>query len=152
MNRINSLSVNAQVLAGKITGYPTLKTFWENVAKAFTDKRILITVSERKPYKTNSQNSYYWGVVLPIIQAGIIDTGERMTADKVHELLKYRHGVNDQIPDPETGEVLHVAKSLSTYTKEEMSEYIDACIHWAFDILNVQVPAPGEIEKLTFKI
>ena len=41
--------------------------------------------------RSNQQNRYYWGAVLPIVQYGMQQVGVTMSIEQVHGLMKFKH-------------------------------------------------------------
>jgi len=70
--------------------------------------------------RTNRQNKYYWGVVLPL-------SGEHFGyyPDEMHEAFKLLFLRRNEDGRPET------LKSTSSLTTKEFVEYVDRCRHWA---------------------
>jgi len=103
--------------------------------------------------RTNPQNSYYWGVVLPLVKDGLLQVGyECHSLDEAHEFCKNQFIIiqgrkRKRLVNRETGEVRYVKVFPSTrkLTTVEFSEYIDRIIRWSAEYLGVIIPYPGEI-------
>ena len=84
-----------------------------------TGDYITITLTNKRPKRTVSQNNYYWGAVLPNIAQ---ETGE-YDLDALHELFKGKFLAKETIETP-WGEVTKV-KSTAELSVLEFSEYIE---------------------------
>ena len=56
----------------------------------FEGKQVIVTIEKAKKKRSNPQNSFWHGVVIPIMQQALKDTGHLMTNEQTHELLKLR--------------------------------------------------------------
>lgn len=114
------------------------------IARAFPGKQIEVTVRRKRKHRSEPQNRYYWGVVVPMIQSGIKDLGDLVTTEQVHEFLKMRYLKKQKINEA-TGEVIYeVARSTASLTTVEFMDYIAHCIQFAAEYLGVNVPEPLE--------
>ena len=135
-------------LQGRITeeGKPVLKE-----KERLTDfisknkgKRFVVTFETEKKYRTSSQNSYYWGVVIQEILEGLrgvgydVIPGSRQDAEAVHEMLKGMFVENREIVNEE-GIVIELPKSTSSMSKEEFARYIDQVARWASEFLGIVI-------------
>lgn len=120
---------------------------------SFRGKPLTLTVERKKKKRSSPQNRYYWGVVVPIIQLGLLDAGwDRIACskDNVHELLKSKFLPNREVTNLKTGEIMEMPGSTAECTTTEMMEYIDEITAFAAEFLGVQIPAPNEELELTF--
>ena len=61
------LQYKARVEGGSIKMGPRMrKRMEEEVAQAFHEKALTITVEKQRKTRSDSQNAYYWGVVIPV--------------------------------------------------------------------------------------
>ena len=112
------------------------------IARLFEGKDIEVRIQKRKKHRTNPQNAYYWGVVVPLIQEAIKDLGDVWEAQKVHDLLRLKFLEVVKI-DEETGEeLLRTIRSTTELSTVEFIEYIDQCRQWAAEFLWVNIPDP----------
>lgn len=84
------------VVTDKTTGKKRLKLHSERfynheVSKFNEGEEVTISITNKKPKRTLSQNSYYWGVYLPLISA---ETGEA-DMDAIHEHFKQKFLVRE---------------------------------------------------------
>lgn len=106
---------------------------------------VVLTVAEWKQTRSNQANRYYWGVVIPCIQSGLKEgglTASEASTENVHLMLKARFLKQDK-PIGNDGEFITIIPSTSTLSTDEFSQYIEHCVQFAAEYLNVIVPDPG---------
>jgi len=115
-----------------------------NALNGFASRRVpvVLTVEEDKGKRSNTANAYYWGVIVELIHAGMKDAGHEVTREGTHELLKFRFLKEDR-PIGKDGEFVTFVKSTTELNREEFGAYIEACIRFAAEYLNVVIPEPG---------
>jgi hypothetical protein len=95
-----------------------------------------------KEAKTAKQIRYYYGLVIPAICNGLKDAGYNgITEIDVHQFLKDRFYYKEVLNE-NTGELLKFSRTLAESDINEMSEFIDNCIRFAEDALDIIVPPP----------
>ena len=92
--------------------------------------------------RTNPQNAYYWGVVIPLITQEFKRLGNVCNEDLVHEYLKGKFGLTAIVSFQERGE--KVVLSTSKYSKQDFINYLDLVILFATQTLEVQIPEPSQ--------
>ena len=97
-----------------------------------------VTITEHHEKRTNPQNKYYWGVVLPIIS---LETG--YTVDETHEVLKQMF-LQKEIVNRKTGQVNRVTDSTAMQDTKQFAEYIDKIVMWAMTELDCYIPDPAK--------
>ena len=76
-------SFAAQVKVGKL--YMKSQRWYDYQLSKFKDgENVTLVIHNKKPKRTEAQNSFYWGVYLPLIAE---ETGEK-DLDRLHELFK----------------------------------------------------------------
>jgi hypothetical protein len=116
-----------------------------NNLKLLNDCRVLVTIRKIYRKRSNQLNRYYWGCVIPIVQAGLKDTGNIMQdKEDVHELLKFKCIPLKEIVNNKTGQIEKTLGTTTTMTNVEFMEYLEDIKHWAFDFLNITIPDPNE--------
>lgn len=131
---------------GKIKLPATLK---KEVVEAFNNKHIKVTFERNKSIRSNSQNRYYWGVVLPYVLDGFIELGNKLQRNNeglslIHDLMKSKFLDNGTAIHDMHGELHSTASSTTILNKSEMSDYVDDIKDWAKEFLNVAIPEAGE--------
>ena len=112
------------------------------IARAFDGKEIEITVSRKKKKRTNPQNRYYFGVVIPMIRAGMKGMGDIVDVTEVHDSMRWRF-LKQQRIDESTGELLYeFALSTTQLDTVGFTEYIEHCRRFAAEFLGIDIPDP----------
>jgi len=104
----------------------------------------LYTFEVKKVYdkRTNRQNKYYWGVVLPAFVKGYRETtGESISPDVAHDTLKSQFCFTDFV-NPDTGEVVKVVDSTTQKKTVEFSEYVEHCRRFISEWFHYETPDP----------
>lgn len=106
-------------------------------------KSVVISIEKKKSKRSDAQNRYWWGVVIPIVKQGLKDAGfqDYKTGESVHELLKYRFLKTDSVS--EHGETLERIKSSTELSKGEFMELIAEVQQWSAEYLSYIIPDPG---------
>lgn len=106
-------------------------------------KLVDVSVKVVTATRSNQQNRYYFGCIVPIICEAFKDLGHRINREECHEFLKSKCNPVDVItPDGEfLGSLPGSTKELST---AEFSEYVDRVVRWSSEVLGVTIP---EAEK-----
>ncbi len=102
--------------------------------------KIVIQSGKRR---SNKENRYYWGVVIPLVFDGLRDLGFEKIIDKedAHLVCKSLFLKQDETRN---GVRIEKAGSSRKLTTVEFEEYVQHITIWAGDYLNVLIPAPGE--------
>jgi len=108
------------------------------------DGKHLVTVKDIRK-RSIPQNSYYWGVMVPMIRKGLYESGfdEVRTNDDAHEIIKHVH-LKKQMVSKQTGDVIDVAGSSSVLSIPEFNEFIERVCRWASEYLSIYIPSPYE--------
>lgn len=123
--------------SGKITTMtPFVKMLWE-----LKDGKYIIEIAAHNK-RSNPQNRYYWGLVVPLIQQGIKDLGTEITKEECHEFLKARFN-SQELVNTETAECVNIPRSTTALNKEQFSEYIEKIQIFAAEFLSIEIPSPG---------
>ena len=99
-----------------------------------SDTRFEATFKKYRRQRTNPQNKYYWGVVVPMLASHF-----GYTKDECHDALRWQF-LRKQDTEPPT------VRSTTELTTIEFNAYIDEIVIWAATEFQVVVPDPGEIE------
>jgi hypothetical protein len=95
---------------------------------------IELIVRKWKKKRTDNQNRYYWGVVIPILCESLGYSDEEM-----HEALKWQFLRNT------TREKLPTVKSTVGLSTIEFKNYIEKIVAWAAE-QGIIIPGPNQIE------
>ena len=99
--------------------------------------------------RSNQQNRYYFGLVVPLIQKRIKDMGTELTKEETHEFLKARFNFSELVNEG-TGEVLQLPVSTTRLNKEQFGEYIEKIQRFASEFLSIVIPDPGVQTKVEY--
>jgi hypothetical protein len=112
--------------------------------KALTDGRVILTVSKLYNKRSTVQNAYYWGVIVNEFREGYKEmTGEDITSDQAHELLKQKCN-GKEIAHPSTGEIITVGQTTTDLTTVEFMEYWARCRDFIMEWFGRYVGEPNE--------
>lgn len=104
-------------------------------------KQVVIELRQSRK-RSNQQNRYYWGAVLPIIQYGMKQVGVTMSIEQVHDLMKFKHLQTEYVTTD--GEIINSIGSTTDLNPIEFSDYIDRIREWALEYLNIDIPEPNQ--------
>lgn len=123
-----------------------------NAIKYFNDKDVVIAFSKPKKSRSNNQNRFYWGVVLPLVQNGLLEaTGELRSCDNIHyKILLPLFAPLNEIVNKDTGESLNERLTSSEMTTTQFCEYIMEVQKWGAEFLGIDIPSPNEENLLNF--
>lgn len=131
--------VQSKVYNGKLSGYASdiLTKFVQNNE----GKNVEVIVRRKRAKRSDNQNRYYWGVIIPIIHSELVNLGHRLNSEEVHFFLKQKF--NYKTVATKEGELIgEIPQSTATLNKLEFMEYVDKIIQWSAEILNVTIPQP----------
>jgi len=118
------------------------QNFKRDVSVTFAGKEIEVTVERKTKKRSLDQNAYYWGVVVKLTCNAMNESGDGVTPKEVHEFLKFRFNRVQKI-DTETAEVLwEYGKSTTKLNTVRFMLYIEDCIQFAAQYLNIVIPPP----------
>lgn len=114
----------------------------------FIGKEVRITV-ERKAKRSNQQNRFFHGVLLPIVKAHMIDIGwkEAKSSEWVKDYIKF-HCLVKEVVNEETGEIEKTLGKTSELSTSEFKDMIADVQQFASEKWDLYLPDPGEILKL----
>lgn len=95
------------------------RAYYEHQLGKFKDgEKVTLIITNRWPKRTNQQNRYWWGAVLPMVAA---ETGEP-DLERLHELFKSMFlttGIHEVL-----GKKVRMTKSTTELTTSEFSTFI----------------------------
>jgi hypothetical protein len=108
------------------------------------DCRVRVTVERLYRKRSLLQNAYYFSVVIHEFREGYFEmTGEKITAEQAHEILKLKCNGKD-ITNKDTGEIMIIPGSTAQLTTTQFMEFIEECIKFVGEWFNRRIPEPGE--------
>jgi hypothetical protein len=133
-------------LAGNITTEGKLIVFNQPALTAWREKHrgldIVLSVKVKRKHRSNPQNGYYWGVIVPMVMDAINSYGNEFDKDETHEFLKSKFNlVEVEVKD---GGYLLVPRSTGELDTAEFSSYCEQIRQFSSMVLGVYIPAPNE--------
>lgn len=117
------------------------KTF-QAIVESFNGKRIEISFTKARKSRSNQQNRYYWGCLIPILKSTLKDLGNEFTPEQVHDMLKYKFLKKDvHVKD---GEFITKITSSTELSTSEFMDYIADIQRWSAEFFGVEIPDPNE--------
>jgi len=123
------------------------KKMRRDMVQAFEGRSIEVTVKRKRKRRSSLQNRYYWGVVIRIISAYLMDFAPDQdgTPPVVHQYLKERFLPLVMEGKPQmvlpTGEVIEGIYSTTKLTTTQFMDYIERVLHWSAE-LDMIIPDP----------
>lgn len=139
--------IRSHVTEGKLTRNRNLIT---EAISSFEGKDIVIKIEKAKKKRSNHQNAYMWGVVIPIMRQALKDAGHTMTNEGVHELLKLRFLKESILVNEDTGECVERIKSTQELSTMCFEEYLHNIREFALEFFNTEIPLPNEDIRLFY--
>lgn len=111
---------------------------------SFEGKDLLITFEKVYKKRSNNQNAYYFGVLIPILQNCFREHwGEIWTKENAHDFCKMQFNFIERINES-TGEIVRVPKSTTENTTTAQEELHSEIRNFIFEWFEVSVPLPNE--------
>lgn len=126
------------------------RAVFDSLLSNFNGKDVEVIVQRKRKKRSNNQNRYYWGVIIPCIQQGLFDTqGEWLNNEQVHEFLKQNFNYKE-IVNQNNGEMIKLGLTTTDKTTIEFEEYQDKCRQFADEFLNIIIPLPNEQSEINY--
>lgn len=107
-------------------------------------KTVTIKIDEQKKLRSDNQNRFYWGVVIPMLIQFFKDSGNVYDRDDMHFFLRMEVWKWTKfITDPVTKVEKKLPMSSTELTTAEWEEKIEITRAWAAP-LGLQIPVPNE--------
>jgi len=132
-----------------ILGRPLFNEWFRKYADG---TRFSVVFTRKNHNRSNSQNSYYWAVIVDALRYGMLEQwGEYRDKQDAHEILKanclYQEKVNET-----TGEIIRIIGSTTDNDKWDQEEYHEKCRRLIQDYFGIEVPLPNEGQLGMFKM
>jgi hypothetical protein len=132
------------VIDGKLV-LDARSAFLQRVKEMDGNQVVLYLFQHRR--RTNQQNRYYWGAVVPIVRDGMKELGVELSTDGVHELLKFRFLKQELTTND--GEIIQTVRSSTELTPQEFNDFIASIQQWSAEYLGIDIPDPNEQTTLS---
>jgi hypothetical protein len=140
-----TLTAYGTITNGKLT-LSNRKRFDEDI-KGFKNSAVELTI-KKKNRRSNNQNAYLWAVVYKEIQIRLLELGNDVSPEWVHEFCRDKFNAVSVIG--QGGEEIGTkGGSTAEMNKEEFGIYIDKIIAWSASFLSIYIPQPNT--ALTFQ-
>jgi len=111
--------------------------------RCYEGKRVWIEIKQIKNRRSINQNSFYWGVMIPMIADMFREAGTLINNEDVHEFLKQEvMRLQKEIITP-TGQVVSILGTTTELSTLEWEAAMDAIRVWAAEF-GVEIPYPNE--------
>ena len=115
-----------------------------DIVKQFNGMDVLLTFEKPKKKRSNDQNNFYWGVLIPISKNAIKESwGEVWSKEQTHNFFKTRFNYTEKVNET-TGEVVKIPKSTTENTTTQQEEYHLQIREFLQEWFNVTAPLPNE--------
>ena len=112
--------------------------------KSFNGFDVVLTIAKAKKKRSNNQNAYYWGLLIPLTQNAIkTEWGEIWSKEKTHDFYKLHFNYIEKVNET-TSEVIKIPKSTTDNTTTQQEEYHAQIREFLKDWFNVTAPLPNE--------
>lgn len=124
------------------------KTLLQKALHEFAGKRLRITIEPNKRKRSNQQNRYFHGCVIPLVQEKLIDLGfnEAKSNEWTKDFIKYNCLIKEFVS--EHGEVIKSIGKTSELTTSEFMDMIAEVQQWASEKMGLYIPDPAEQLKV----
>lgn len=134
------ITLRTRIQNGKISS--VVKNEITAFMQMYEGKEVEIILKKARSKRSDPQNRYYWGCVVPIVCQELKNLGHRLTKEECHEWLKLKF--NYKSVSNQHGELIgDVPQSTTSLTKTEFGEYIERIAQWSAEILNIVIPEPN---------
>jgi hypothetical protein len=134
------IKVRTKIFNGKVSENVGMM---QKAIRSFDNQDVTITIEKTKRKRSNPQNAFYWGCVLPYITWEIIELGNEWTDEDSHILMRSKF-LQKAILINDDGEFVTKTKSTTELDTVQWEEYITKIRAWASEMLNIEIPLPNE--------
>lgn len=116
-------------------------------------REVSITIERWRKKRSNEQNAYWWGVIVPIFQDCLREAGMVRNKEQTHQLItdliiqKYGDSVILQESVLE-GEVFQEKRGTSDLSTSEFMELVNEAQMFASEVFNIAIPDPNQVESI----
>lgn len=134
----SAITISGNVKNGKFSAGAKVR----DIMKAHEGRYVSVTIKPSRKRRSNSQNDYYWCVVIPAIVTYAQEQGNTIDPQEMHDFLKMRVGGFRKIIRA-GGEATEVPANSRFRTTTEFMDYIVKVQAWAADF-GIYIPDPNE--------
>jgi hypothetical protein len=141
------IEIESKVLNGKLEKNRDLIS---EVIQSLEGKDITITIEKKKKKRSNPQNSYYFGLVIPMMKQGFYNSlGEHVGTDEIHTFLKNRF-LFKEIVNEQNAEIIKMPQSTTELSTIQFEEYLDKIREFGLEFLGINIPLPNDTLTIDF--
>lgn len=135
---------NGKVIAGRTTLAKALKQL--------SGLHLTVTIEKRIRKRSNEQNAYFHGVVVPMVSEAMTEAGWREAVDLgwVKAFIKKQFLTRTAFNE-KTGEGVEFIQDTSALTTSEFMDLIADVQKWGSEYLNIYIPDPNEQTSLNYE-
>ena len=138
---MKKITISSKVVNGNLA---TNRRRIKEIVSSFEGLEIDICFSKKRKKRSNEQNAYYWGVIIPLFQQGIKECfGEMWDINTTHEHIKSQFNKEEKV-NIKTSEVVQLYKSTTENSTIEMEEYHEKIRNWMLENMDIICPLPNE--------
>ena len=135
------IELRSRVLGGRVS--PSVREQLMNFIIGSEGKEISIMLSRVGKKRTNKQNAFYWGVVIPMVTEFMQEAGNDVDGEDVHLYLKGEVGKLREVIHLPSGEIAMITQTSTQLSTQEWEIYIEKIRRWAAEF-SLLIPFPGE--------
>ena len=118
--------------------------------KSFNGSDVVITIDKVKKKRSNNQNAFYWGVLIPLMQQGAKDTwGESWSVDKAHKHLSKLFVFHESV-NIKTGLITKTPKPTTELKTTDWEVYVTEIRIYLLENFDIDAPEPNQ--EITLKL
>jgi hypothetical protein len=141
------VEIDSKVVNGKLEKNRDLIS---DVINSLEGKDIIITIEKKRKKRSNPQNAYYFGFVIPMMKQGFYNSlGEHVGTDEIHTFLKNRF-LFKEIVNENNAEIIKMPQSTTELTTIQFEEYLDKIREFGLEFLNITIPLPNDTLTIDF--
>ena len=114
-----------------------------DILRKMTGKTVRITLQENRKQRSNPQNAFYYGVVIPCVQQMFSNAGTEADMQTTHEYLKRYVGNLTKLINTPDGKQQVVTRSSTELNTIDWEVFVEQIRAWAATF-GVEIPFPNE--------
>jgi hypothetical protein len=141
------IQIRSNVINGKLNRNRNLLI---DAIQSFEGKEISITIEKAKKQRSNQQNRFYYGCILPIVKSCLKEAGHILNDESVHDLIKLKFLKETLFINEATGEVVERIKSTTELSTSQFMDFLAEINNFTQEYFNVTLPSPNDDLTLNF--
>ena len=112
--------------------------------KSFNGCDVVLTIDKVKKKRSNNQNRFYWGCLIPLMQQGAKDIwGETWSIDKAHQHLSKKFVFHESV-NQKNGVITQTHKSTTELTTTDWEVYVTEIRIYLLEDFDIDAPEPNQ--------